>query len=142
MLLTDSGRQAAQAHAFSFKTLKQPRTRAKRLDIPPAASETAAFMGTERNDASVADIVFFQQGEKRHGHGSPPVGKTNEYDIIFFQIWDFRGNLRPGIAFLFPLRLLHQRVIIRGIGNNGFMSYPSFTRIDTVSCLHRFHIGI
>lgn len=84
------------------------------------ARKTAAAVCTERYDGLAAEIVFVEERVERHRHVVPPVGKSDEHNIIFVQVFDMCSQFRTGICIDFDFCRIDQFLMRTGVGVCGF----------------------
>ena len=59
--------------------------------------EATSAMGDQRADGLAGEIVAFQEGKHRHGHGRPPVGEGNNDGVILLHVLHPRRQFWSGV---------------------------------------------
>ena len=80
----------------------------------------APAVGDKRDDCLCTKVIFFKEGVDRHGHIGPPVGVSQQDELVLLGIFNMSGKLRASACLLFLCGLIHQRIVVQGIGIYGF----------------------
>ena len=89
--------------------------RAESVDVFQAVTDAAAFMGAERINRLIREVVAFQERPQGHGHGAAPVGIAQEDDVVIIDAVDIPFQDRPGVVGLFFPGDLDDFLIVIGI---------------------------
>ena len=78
--------------------------------------ESASSKSHERNDGFSREIVSFQECSYRWRYGAPPVGRADEYYVVFIEILYIVFQRRAMVGIYLFFSLIHDWMVVGGIG--------------------------